>query len=70
MKNLMINTAALAVLTLTLAACDRPTVVAVPAANPTIVVPGPAGPPGATGSTGAPGKPGDSGTTPPAPPKQ
>lgn len=32
---------------MTLAACDRPTVVAVP-----VSVPGPAGPTGATGSTG------------------
>ena len=51
---------------LTLVACDRPTVVAVPA-TPT-AVPGPAGPQGATGdkgtsgNTGATGKTGDSTT--------
>ena len=61
-------------LLLGLAACDRPTVVAVPVTPaPEVVavpvpVPGPAGPPGATGApgntgdTGAAGKPG-SGTT-------
>ena len=67
-----------------LAACDKPTVVNVPApvVTPaqTVVVPGPAGPQGATGNTGAegtkgePGKPGE-GTTvivtpPPPPPRQ
>ncbi len=52
----------------TLAACDRPTVVAVPPApapSPSVVpvpVPGPAGPQGSTGMTGSPGAPG-SGTT-------
>lgn len=61
MKNLMISTAALAALTLLLAACDRPTVVAVPVASPTVVVPGPAGPPGATGNTGSTGAPGSQG---------
>ena len=48
---------------LSLAACDRPTVVNVPATH--VAVPGPAGPQGATGSQGsegATGKPGE-GTT-------
>ena len=40
--------------TLGLAACDRPTVVTVPATP--VAVPGPAGPAGETGATGAPGK--------------
>lgn len=50
-----------------LLACDKPTVVNVPAAPAPVVVPGPAGPTGATGNTGATGstgstgKPGDSG---------
>jgi hypothetical protein len=39
--------------TLSLAACDRPTVVTVPAAP--VAVPGPAGPQGETGSQGATG---------------
>lgn len=46
-----------------LAACDKPTVVNVPAA-PTVGVPGPAGPQGATGAvgtTGTTGATGDSG---------
>ncbi|MEO6410187.1 MAG: hypothetical protein ABIO45_15740 [Burkholderiaceae bacterium] len=47
-----------------LAACDKPTVVAVPSPSPspsTVVVPapGPAGPAGATGAMGATGRPGD-----------
>jgi hypothetical protein len=52
--------------TLSLAACEKPTVVNVPATP--VAVPGPAGPPGAagdqgaTGSQGATGKPGE-GTT-------
>jgi hypothetical protein len=65
---------------LSLAACDKPTVVNVPATP--VAVPGPAGPQGATGSQGetgyqgnegsqgAPGKPGDATTVivmPPAP---
>ena len=64
MKNSLLMLALLA--TLGLVACDRPTVVTVPAA--TVVVPGPAGPPGpsgdqgATGSQGATGKAGE-GTT-------
>lgn len=45
---------------LCLTACDKPTVVNVPAA-PT-AAPGPAGPAGATGATGESGKPGDSTT--------
>jgi hypothetical protein len=53
---------------LSLAACDKPTVVNVPAAP--VVTPGPAGPVGATGTTGATGsqgetgKPGDAAPTP------
>lgn len=79
MKPSIIATATLAALTLTLAACDRPTVVAVPAPGPAVVVPGPAGPPGAPGNSGAtgapgtpgePGKPGDSSTTVIVTPKQ
>ncbi|MEO7852574.1 MAG: hypothetical protein ABIR94_10030, partial [Rubrivivax sp.] len=60
----------------TLAACDRPTVVAVPPSSSTVAVPvpvpvpvpGPAGPQGSTGSTGStgmtgsPGAPGTPGT--------
>ncbi|OGB01089.1 MAG: hypothetical protein A3E25_15375 [Burkholderiales bacterium RIFCSPHIGHO2_12_FULL_69_20] len=42
--------------TLSLAACDKPTVVNVP-------VPGPAGPQGATGNTGSTGSTGDVGST-------
>ncbi len=45
--------------TLSLAACDRPTVVTVPAAP--VAVPGPAGPQGATGSQGATGYQGNEG---------
>ena len=44
---------------LCLAACDKPTVVNVPAV--TVAVPGPAGPPGATGVQGADGNKGDTG---------
>jgi len=44
---------------LSLAACDKPTVVNVPPA-PT-ATPGPAGPAGATGATGATGSQGDAG---------
>ena len=64
----------------TLSACEKPTVVNVPAPAPTpappavVVVPGPPGAPGAPGadgSKGEPGKPGDSTTVivtpPPAP---
>ena len=58
--------------TLSLAACDRPTVVNVPATP--AAVPGPAGPPGATGDPGSKGETGKSGegatviVTPPAAP--
>ena len=44
---------------LSLAACDKPTVVNVPAAP--AATPGPAGPAGATGATGATGSQGDAG---------
>lgn len=44
-----------------LAACDRPTVVTVPATP--VAVPGPAGPPGATGQTGSEGVTGATGAT-------
>ena len=53
--NYSILTAAL-LAAMTLAACDRPTVVAVP-----VSVPGPAGPTGATGSTGSTGNTGSTG---------
>ena len=53
--NRSILTAAL-LAAMTLAACDRPTVVAVP-----VSVPGPAGPTGATGSTGSTGNTGSTG---------
>jgi hypothetical protein len=42
-----------------LTACEKPTVVNVPATP--VAVPGPAGPQGATGSTGATGNTGDAG---------
>lgn len=45
---------------LSLAACDRPTVVTVPAVN--VPVPGPAGPQGATGDTGSAGEAGGTGS--------
>lgn len=44
-----------------LAACDRPTVVAVPAAPVVVPVPGPAGPTGAQGATGNQGETGKTG---------
>lgn len=47
--------------TLSLGACDRPTVVTVPAI--TIAVPGPAGPTGATGAQGNDGSKGETGKT-------
>ena len=50
-----------AVAALSLAACDKPTVVNVPATP--VAVPGPAGPQGATGSTGDTGSKGDTGKT-------
>ncbi len=49
---------ALILATLGLAACDKPTVVNVPAAEP-----GPAGPAGATGATGDQGNTGNTGRT-------
>ena len=77
MKSLILISAVLA--TLSLAACDKPTVVnvpAVPVAVP-VAIPGPAGPQGATGNTGSDGMKGDAGkpaesttviiTPPPAP---
>lgn len=61
MKHTIIFPAALlALATLTLAACDRPTVVTTPAV---VTVPGPAGPTGATGSTGNTGNTGSTGAT-------
>ena len=47
--------------TMSLAACDKPTVVNVPATN--VPVPGPAGPQGATGNTGSTGSTGEMGST-------
>lgn len=47
--------------TVGLAACDKPTVVNVPA--PVVVTPAPAGPAGPPGAPGAPGEPGKSGDT-------
>ena len=58
MKNIIFHAALIALATLTLAACDRPTVVNTPA----VAVPGPAGPTGATGNTGSAGSTGSSGT--------
>jgi hypothetical protein len=46
-----------------LAACDRPTVVNVPATPTTVTVPGPAGATGATGATGTTGASGGQGAT-------
>lgn len=48
---------------LTLAACDRPTVVNVPATPAPVAVPGPAGATGATGATGTQGATGNTGDT-------
>jgi hypothetical protein len=65
--------------TLTLVACDKPTVVNVPAPAAPDAVPGPAGPQGATGSQGETGYQGEQGETgdsttvivvPPAPAEQ
>jgi hypothetical protein len=50
----------IALATMTLAACDRPTVVSTPAV---VAVPGPAGATGATGSTGSTGNTGSTGAT-------
>ena len=61
MKSSILISAVLA--TLSLAACDKPTVVnvpAVPVAVP-VAIPGPAGPQGATGNTGSDGMKGDAG---------
>ena len=62
MKSLILISAVLA--TLGLAACDKPTVVNVPATPVAVpvAVPGPAGPQGATGNTGSDGMKGDAGT--------
>ena len=61
MKYSIIYPAALmALATLTLSACDRPTVVTTP---PVVTVPGPAGPTGATGNTGNTGSTGSMGST-------
>ncbi len=57
MNRLILISAMLA--TLSLAACDKPTVVNVPAAP--AAAPGPAGPPGATGSQGSKGATGSQG---------
>ena len=57
MNRTILASAMLAVLTL--AACDRPTVVTTPPA--VITVPGPAGTPGATGATGNTGMTGSDG---------
>jgi hypothetical protein len=71
MKHTLLISALL--VTFGLVACDRPTVVAVPAAPVLVPVPGPAGPAGAQGNdgiTGATGKTGENTTvivTPPAP---
>lgn len=59
MKNIIFPAALIALATLTLAACDRPTVVNTPA----VAVPGPAGPTGATGNTGSTGSTGTAGST-------
>lgn len=56
MNKTLFVTALLAVITLT--ACERPAVVAVP-----VAVPGPAGPAGATGATGDTGSKGYTGNT-------
>ena len=48
-------------MTVSLAACDKPTTVNVP--SPTVGVPGPAGPQGNPGSTGSDGQRGDTGKT-------
>ena len=61
MKYTMLISALLA--TLSLGACDRPTVVTVPATPVAVPVPGPAGPTGATGNMGATGNQGNDGNT-------
>ena len=62
MRNIIFPAALIALATLTLAACDRPTVVNTPAVVP-VPVPGPAGATGATGSTGSSGMSGSTGAT-------
>lgn len=59
-SSFILSAAVIAMATLTLAACDRPTVVTTPAV---VTVPGPAGPTGATGSTGNTGSTGSAGTS-------
>ena len=59
MKNSLLISALLA--TLSLVACEKPTVVNVPATP--VAVPGPAGPQGATGGQGAEGSKGETGKT-------
>lgn len=59
-RSIIFPAALLALATLTLAACDRPTVVNTP---PVVTVPGPAGPTGATGNTGNTGSTGSTGAT-------
>ena len=77
MKQNLAISAVLATLSLTLAACDRPSstvvavpgptvavpgpTVAVPVPGPTVVVPGPAGAPGASGAPGSDGAKGEPG---------
>lgn len=67
-RSILMSALLASLFTLSLAACDKPTVVNVPAA-----VPGPAGPQGATGdqgskgATGNQGTKGETGTTAPAP---
>lgn len=51
------------VATLGLAACDKRTVVNVPATPAPAAIPGPAGPQGATGAQGSPGSEGEKGAT-------
>lgn len=61
MKHTLLASALFAAITLS--ACEKPTVVNVPAPTPpaTVVVPGPPGAPGATGATGATGSTGAQG---------
>ena len=67
MNNLILTASIIGLLSL--AACDKPTVVTVPAETIVVPVPGPAGPAGATGETGqsgdigAQGKTGETGET-------
>ncbi|MBS1133184.1 MAG: hypothetical protein H6R02_325 [Burkholderiaceae bacterium] len=60
MNRSMLASTLFAVLSLSLSACDKPTVVNVPAAP--AAVPGPPGPQGATGIQGETGYQGDTGT--------